>query len=116
MRFHFYSVLAITLCLLLGYITYAYFSIIPASLYGMFYFAIALHLGVIKSERVSATVSWIIKHMGVCFVPAGIGIMNYFDLLKANGWLLLLFTILSTIVLMILVGWMYQKLQQRGEE
>lgn len=39
--------------------------------------------------------------------------MNYFGLLKASGWQLLLFTIVSTLALMVLVGWSYQRVTQK---
>ncbi|WP_448213417.1 CidA/LrgA family protein [Colwellia sp. MEBiC06753] len=105
---HIYSVFVIFLCLALGYITQHIVPIIPASLYGMFYFAIGLNTEVFKADQIKQTIEWIIKYTGVCFVPAGVGIMNYFDLLKANGLGLLLFTIVTTILLMVLVGKAYQ--------
>ncbi|NMP32513.1 CidA/LrgA family protein [Thalassotalea sp. M1531] len=76
----------------------------------MFYFATGLHMGLLNADKVSSTIDWIIKHMGVCFVPAGVGIMNYFDLIKSNGWQLLLFTIVSSVLLLIIVGSFYQYL------
>ncbi|REL29360.1 CidA/LrgA family protein [Thalassotalea euphylliae] len=103
-----YSLAAIFICLALGYLTFAVFDLLPASLYGMCYFAFGLHLNVFDAKRVADTVSFMIKNISVCFVPAGVGIMNYFDLIRASGWQLLLFTIISTFALMIIVGWLYQ--------
>ncbi|WP_181902175.1 CidA/LrgA family protein [Thalassotalea euphylliae] len=108
-----YSLVAIFICLALGYLTCAFFSILPASLYGMCYLALGLHFNWLDAQRIGQTVSFILKHIGVCFVPAGVGIMNYFGLLKASGWQLLLFTIVSTLALMVLVGWSYQRVTQK---
>lgn len=76
----------------------------------MFYMAMGLHWGLFNASKMEQTVNWIIKHMGVCFVPAGVGIMNYFDLIQSTGLQILLFTIASTIAIMVMVGMWYQKL------
>lgn len=81
----------------------------------MCFFAIGLHLNVFDAKRVEETVSFMIKNISVCFVPAGVGIMNYFDLLKTSGWQLLLFTIVTTFVLMVMVGWLYQRATKATE-
>lgn len=84
--------------------------LIPPSLYGMLILAAGLHFNIFNPEKMEASITWVIRNMGVCFVPAGVGIMNYFDLIQASGVQVLAFTIVTTIVLMILVGWSYQKL------
>ncbi|MFD2166947.1 CidA/LrgA family protein [Thalassotalea euphylliae] len=108
-----YSLFLIFFCLGLGYATHAFVDIIPPSLYGMFYLAIGLQLELFNAKKMDATVNWIIKHMGVCFVPAGVGIMNYGDLVVTHGISIFLFTVVTTVLLMILVSWSYSRLQTR---
>lgn len=105
-----YSLLIILLCLGGGYLTHLVVDLIPPSLYGMFYLATGLHLGIFSAAKMESTINWIIRHMGVCFVPAGVGIMNYFGLIQHSGLQILLFTIATTIAIMVLVGAWYQRL------
>ena len=94
----------------MGYVVHFFVVLIPPSLYGMLILAAGLHFNIFNAEKMETSITWIIRNMGVCFVPAGVGIMNYFDLIKASGVQVLIFTIATTIVLMVLVGWSYQKL------
>jgi len=105
-----YSLLAISLCLGLGKGLTALIGGLPASLYGMITFTACLHFSLIKAERVQVCIVWIIKHMGVCFVPAGVGIINHLELIKNHGFALVGIIFLSTFVLLTFIGLSYQYL------
>ena len=105
-----YCLFSLLACLGLGYGTYYFVDIIPASLYGMAYMAIALKLNIINPARIQSSIEWIIKNMGVCFVPAGVGIMLYLDLISQYGVILLVFTVISSLLLLLIVGSLFQKL------
>ena len=77
-----YTLFAITLSLVLGKVVNAWLAILPASLYGMIFYCLLLQLGLINAQRVTKTNLWLVKNMGVCFVPAGMGIINHFELIK----------------------------------
>lgn len=106
----FYSIFVITACLALGKIIAAYSGGLPASLYGMLIFTSVLHFQWINPKRISATVSWIIQHMGVCFVPAGVGIIDHYQLIKDHGITLVAIIFISTFILLSFVGLTYQHL------
>ena len=116
-----YSLIAISSCLLLGYGINWLVSIIPASLYGMFIMAVGLKINLINADKMAVSINWIIKHMGVCFVPAGVGIMEHVGILKIHGVVLISLTIVTTIVLMVVVGHLFQygvkkeKVTSKGE-
>jgi len=105
-----YSILAISICLMMGYAINFFVDIIPASLYGMFLMALGLKSAVISADKVACTIDWIIKNMGVCFVPAGVGVMEHFGLLKLHGTALITLTVFSTLILMLVVGFLFQYL------
>jgi len=104
-----YSVFAIFSCLALGKL-YSYAApVLPGSLYGLIIFTLSLHFRVFDADRIKSTVVWCLKHMGVCFVPAGVGIINHFDLIKQFGIAIVLITFATTFILLTLVGLHYQR-------
>ncbi|WP_286267048.1 CidA/LrgA family protein [Thalassotalea atypica] len=112
---HLYSVFAIGGSLAVGYGINMIVTLIPPSLIGMIVLATGLKLNWIDAEKLKATIAWIIKHMGVCFVPAGVGVMEHFNLLKHDGPVMLLLAISSTLLLMFIVGWLYQRHTLKGQ-
>ena len=105
-----YSALAIGLCLLAGKIIAATLNGLPASLYGMIIFTSLLHFKVLSADKIQQTITWIITHMGVCFVPAGVGIINHFDLLKQHGIAIIAIIFFSTFLLLSVVGLWFERL------
>ena len=103
-----YSIFIIALCLILGKIIDALIGGLPGSLYGMLIFTTLLHYKIISEARISATIAWLIQHMGVCFVPAGVGIINHFDLIKIHGITLVSIIFVTTFLIFTVVGLLYQ--------
>ncbi|GLX82726.1 CidA/LrgA family protein [Thalassotalea eurytherma] len=106
---HAYSALVITASLALGYGINAVFDFLPAALYGMLLLTFGLQAELVNPHKLQASVDWIIKHMGVCFVPAGVGIMEHEALIAEFGLVLTLLVILSTMTLLLVIGLLYQR-------
>ena len=104
MRNALYSVTAIALCLLLGKFIASNIGGLPGSLYGMILFTALLHYHILNANKFQASIAWIIKHMGVCFVPAGVGIINHFDLIQQHGLSIVVIIFISTFFLITLIG------------
>ena len=104
-----YSGFAIFSCLALGKLCSYFAPILPGSLYGLIIFTLTLHFRLFNADRIKCTVVWCIKHMGVCFVPAGVGIINHFDLIKQFGIAIVAITFVTTFVLLTVVGLHYQQ-------
>ena len=51
-----------------------------------------------------------IKHLVLFFIPATVGILNYYTLFKGKGLLLFIITIVSTLLVMIISGLVSQKI------
>lgn len=54
--------------------------------------------------------SALLGHLGLLFVPAGVGVMLHLDLLTAWWWQLLLALVASTALTMALAVWLYTRL------
>lgn len=104
-----YSILIIGLCLFIGKVIANYLGGLPASLYGMIFFTFLLQHRYADAVRIKTTIDWIIRNMGVCFVPAGVGIINHFELIKQHGFAMISIIFITTFLLMTLVGLAYQK-------
>lgn len=104
-----YSIFAILSCVALGRVCAFYAPLLPSSLYGLIIFTFALHFQLFKADKIKSSVIWCIKNMAVCFVPAGVGIMNHFELVKQFGITIVAITFLTTFLLLTLVGLHYQR-------
>jgi len=113
MNNHIYTAIVITCCLLAGYGCAYIYSGFPASLYGLLILTICLQLKLISDEKIRPTIDWIIANMGICFVPAGVGIMEHFGLLADYGLHMLIISIMTTLLLLFIVGWLKQTYQHK---
>jgi holin-like protein len=104
-----YSMFAILSCLALGKLCAFAAPFLPSSLYGLIIFTLTLHVRVFNAERIKSSVVWGLKHMGVCFVPAGVGIMNHFELIRQFGITIVMITFVTTFLLLTIVGLHYQR-------
>lgn len=104
-----YSIFAISCCLVAGKLCHYFYPLLPGSLYGLMLFTTSLHLRLFNADRIKNTVTWCLKHMGVCFVPAGVGIMNHFELLQQFGIAIVAITFFTTFILLTLIGFLHQK-------
>jgi len=104
-----YSLFAICLPLLLGKILHASIGGLPGSLYGMMLFSLLLYLKIFDAAKIEQSIQWIIQHMGICYVPAGVGIIDHFNLIKQHGLVLVTIIFFTTFLLMTVVGLAYDK-------
>jgi holin-like protein len=110
-----YSLLSLYLSLLLGKGLYASVGGLPGSLYGMIIFSLLLHFKLLDAARVGKSIQWIIQHMGVFYVPAGVGIINHFELIKTHGLVLVGIIFFTTFLLMTLVGLTFDKFSKESK-
>jgi holin-like protein len=104
-----YTGLAIAFCLGVGKLLSDYLPGLPASLYGMLLYCLLLQLTILNPKKISQTNQWIIKHMGICFVPAAVGVINHYELIKHHGISLVLLIFITTFVLLTCVGLMAER-------
>ena len=88
---------------------------LPASIIGMLLLTLLLKLKVIKLEWVRGLTDFLIANLGFFFVPPGVALMLYFDLINAEIVPIALATLLSTIIVLIITGQTHQAVS-KGED
>ena len=53
--------------------------------------------------------------MGVCFVPAGVGIINHFELIKHHGLAIVFIIFITTFILLSFVGIVFEYVLNRDK-
>lgn len=71
---------------------------IPATVIGLILLFVCLLTGILKIEHIKEKSDFLLGNMAFFFVPAGVGIINYFDLLKDSWVMLLVICVVSTII------------------
>jgi holin-like protein len=77
---------------------------VPGSVIGMTLMALGLGLKIIHPEWVREASDFLTGNLAFFFVPVGVGFMEYFDLLKRDGPVILGITTLSTLCVLGLTG------------
>lgn len=104
-----YTVIVICLCLLIGKIINHAVGGLPASLYGMIFYCVLLQIGLFNPSKVQNANQWIIKNMGVCFIPAAVGVINHFELIKVHGYTIVSVILFTTFLLITIVGYLSER-------
>lgn len=77
----------------------------PASVIGMLLLFICLLTGLLKIEHIQEKADFLLENMAFFFVPAGVSIINYFDVLKSTWMQLIVICIISTVVTFAVTAW-----------
>ena len=77
---------------------------IPASVYGLVFMLAALMTGVLKLHQVKETSAFLIEIMPVMFIPAGVGLLTAWGILKPVCVPIILITVITTVVVMVVTG------------
>jgi len=72
-------------------------------------FTLLLHYRFLNAQRIKPCIEWALANMAVCFVPAGVGIINHFELIKQHGIALVAIIFFTTFLLLTIVGLGYQR-------
>lgn len=78
---------------------------VPSSILGMLLLTFLLKTGAIKLEWVETLSNFLVKNMGFFFVPPGVALMLYFDIIKAEILPIVLATAISTTLVLVVTGW-----------
>lgn len=89
---------------------------IPGSVIGMILLFFLLVFNIIKVSWIEAGAKLLIKHLTLFFIPVTVGIMEYFDLFKGKGFVLIIIVLVSTLMVMTTSGYLSQWLVLRRKE
>lgn len=81
---------------------------VPGSVVGLLLLFILLMSNIVKVEWVEAGAQFLISNLVFFFIPATVGVMNYFGLFKGKGILLVVVVLISTILVMGTSGFVSQ--------
>lgn len=77
---------------------------IPGNILGMILLLLALLTGIIKLDQIEEISQFLLNHLSVLFVPAGVGLLAVTGLLKGSWYFLVLISILATILVLSTTG------------
>lgn len=81
---------------------------LPSSIIGMLLLTLLLKLGWIKLEWVKGLTDFLIANLGFFFVPPGVALMLYFDIIQAQLLPIVTATVVSTIIVLVVTGQVHQ--------
>ena len=87
---------------------------LPSSIIGMLLLTLFLELGWIKLEWVQGLSNFLVANLGFFFVPSGVALMLYFDIIKAQFLPIVVATFVSTILVLVVTGWVHQLVRKYG--
>lgn len=77
---------------------------IPASIYGLVILFVTLMTGVIKVEQVKETGKFLIEIMPLMFIPAAVGLLDSWQVLKPIWIPVVVITLVTTVLVMAVTG------------
>lgn len=80
---------------------------VPSSIIGMLFLTTMLKTKVVRLEWVETTSSFLVKNMGFFFVPPGVALMLYFDVIRAELVPIVVATVVSTMLVLVTTGWVH---------
>ena len=84
---------------------------IPGSIVGMLLLTVSLQLGLVPLKVVEGIGALIVRYMALFFLPLGVGLIRYADVL-AKEWLAIAAAVVgSTLAVLIVVGYTQQRLE-----
>lgn len=85
----------------------------PSALIGMLLLTLFLKLGWIRLAWVKGVSDFLLKHIGMFFVPPGVALMLHFNLIAAEWLPITVATLVSTVMVLAATGWTHQWMRRR---
>ncbi|MGM9903554.1 holin-like protein [Enterococcus sp. 10A9_DIV0425] len=77
---------------------------IPGSILGILYLFLAFQLHIVDPDKLGTTGQFLLNNLTILFVPAGVGLLDYFDQIMAIWPILLGAVVCCSIVTMVVTG------------
>ncbi len=89
---------------------------IPASIYGIVLLFLFLELGILPEKAVAETGMFLVNIMPILFIPAAVGLMDTWGILRSSWVWYLITIVVSTIVVMAVSGCVTQLVRKRRKK
>ena len=86
----------------------------PGSIIGMLLLTAFLQMGWVKLRWVKGVSDFLVSNMGFFFVPPGVALMLYFDVIAAEFWPIFTATVVSTVLVLVVTGHVHQWVRRHG--
>ena len=87
---------------------------LPSSIIGILLLTLFLQLGWVKLHWVQGLSDFLVANLGFFFVPSGVALMLYFDIIEAQFWPIVVATLVSTVLVLVVTGWVHQLVRKYG--
>lgn len=77
---------------------------IPGSILGILFLFLAFEMHLVDPEKIGATGDFLLNNLAILFVPAGVGLLEYFDDIASIWPVLLGAVVVCSIVTMVAAG------------
>ena len=81
---------------------------LPSSIIGMLLLTLFLQMKWIKLRWVEGISNFLVKNLGFFFVPPGVALMLYLDVIKAQLRPIVVASVISMVVVFVVTGWIPQ--------
>lgn len=86
---------------------------IPGSILGMLFLTLLLERKIVNPHSIAPVCKFLIKNMAFFFVPPGVALMLYFDIIAAEWIPITVATIVSIFLVIVVTGRLHQFLHKR---
>lgn len=86
---------------------------IPGSIIGMLVLTVLLERKVVKPDSIAPLCRFLIKNMTFFFVPPGVALMLYFDIIAAEWIPITVATVVSIFLVIVVTGRLHQFMHRR---
>lgn len=88
---------------------------IPGNIMGMIFLFIFLVTGIIKLEKIENAAKSILDNLAFLFIPAGVGLMSYFEIISNYVAQILFIVVITTFIVMSCTGLTVQLISKKVE-
>ncbi len=85
----------------------------PASVISMVLLMLLLLCGIVKEGHISVVSKFLVANMGICFIPALVGVLDYWEVLKNQLIPFVVLTLITTPIVYVVTAWSVQLLMKR---
>lgn len=86
---------------------------IPGSIWGMLILTGLLEAKIIKPQSVATTCKFLISNMAFFFIPPGVALMYYFDIIGREWLPIVVATFVSVLIVLVVTGRLHQLLHRQ---
>ena len=87
---------------------------LPSSIIGMILLTLGLKVGWIKLQSVKGISDFLTQNLAFFFVPSGVAIMLYLDVIQASFWPIVVAALGSTVIVLAVTGWVHQLMRRKS--